>query len=43
MRWAHGQTYQDIKYPFTGILYPITSTPTWFKFIIVSGGGRMID
>jgi hypothetical protein len=31
MRWAHGQNYLGIKYPFTNALYPITSTPTWFR------------
>lgn len=31
MRWAHGQKYLGIKYPFVNALYPITSTPTWFK------------
>ncbi|MFY8188981.1 MAG: RHS repeat domain-containing protein [Flavobacterium sp.] len=31
MRWAHGQKYLGIKYPFAKALYPITSTPTWFR------------
>lgn len=43
MRWAHGQMYQGIQYPFANLLYPITSTPTWFKATVVSGGGRIIN
>lgn len=35
MRWGHGQMYEGIKYPFTSLLYPITSTPSWFKFGLV--------
>lgn len=37
MRWAHGQRYFRIKYPFTKVLYPLTSTPTWFKLTTLYG------
>ncbi len=41
MRWAHGQTYGGISYPFSGFLYPFTSTPNWFKLgLMPSIGGR---
>ncbi len=43
MRWAHGQRYQGIKYPFTKVLYPITSTPTWFKASVISSGSRIYN
>jgi hypothetical protein len=43
MRWAHGQLYQGVSYPFTTLLYPITSTPTWFKAGAFSYGGRLIN
>jgi hypothetical protein len=42
MRWAHGQMYGGIKYPFAGFLYPFTSTPNWFKLgLVPSTGGRI--
>lgn len=37
MRWAHGQVYKGLGYNpmLTKILYPITSTPVWFKTSVI--------
>ncbi|MFT3676823.1 MAG: RHS repeat-associated core domain-containing protein [Chitinophagaceae bacterium] len=43
MRWGHFQTYGGVRYPFARYLYPITSTPTWFKTFNFSVGGRFLS
>lgn len=43
MRWAHGQNYLGSKIPFSGLAYPISSTPNWFRFGGASIGIKLLD
>ncbi len=44
MRWGHGKAFPSEelpRIPYWKIVYPISSTPSWFKFNGVYSGGRI--